>query len=281
MITESRQATAGDARIAYARHGRGDPLVFVHAFPFDQTMWQPQVEALRDDYTVITVDLPGFGGSAPLGDASMAGFAVAVGAALDAEGLREPAIFVGLSMGGYVLFEIWRQMPGRVRALVLADTRAQADTDEGRANRYRTAEQVRAEGAQVVADAMLAKMVTQEADSALRDKVRAMMRAAPPEGIVGALHAMAARPDSTPDLEEISVPVLVIVGAQDAITTPRDAEAMVEAIAGAQLEVIQHAAHLSNVERPGAFNAALRRFIEDLDPINRQGWPNRPELPSA
>lgn len=253
------------ATVAYEVRGRGRPVVFVHAFPFSSEMWQPQVAALGDGYQVITLDLPGFGGSAPMARPSMIGMADAVVGVLDAAGVREPALFVGISMGGYVLFEVLRQVPERIGALVLADTRALPDTEEGRANRYRTADQVTAEGAKAVVDASLGKMITGNADAALRSQVQAMMLAAPPAGIIGALHAMAARPDSTPDLGSIHVPVMGMVGAEDAITPPPDVAAMVAGIAGATLEVIPGAAHLSNLERPAVFNAALRRFLDDLE----------------
>jgi 3-oxoadipate enol-lactonase len=273
--------SANGATVAYESVGQGDPVVFVHAFPFNHQMWQMQVRALREDYQVITVDLPGFGASGAVAQPSMASFAGAVLAALDAAQVDRPAVFVGLSMGGYVLFELVRQAPERIRALVLADTRAPADTAEGRENRLRQAAQVRERGAVVVTEAMLPKMLTEAGHQTLllADQVKSWMEAAPPAGIVGALEAMAARPDSTGTLAEIGVPTLVMVGEADPITTRADAEAMVAKIAGAELELIAGAAHLSNVEQPEAFNAAVRRFLDELEPTLRdeEGYPHLPE----
>lgn len=270
------QTIVNGSPVEYHVAGRGDPVLFVHAFPLNSQMWQPQVEDVAHNYKTIVFDLPGFGQSAPpRAEPTMASYAETVAAVLDAAGVDRPAVLVGLSMGGYILFEFFRRFPERVRALVLADTRAQADTEEARHNRLQTAEQVLQDGPRVLAESMPDKLLAPGADEMLRFRVREMIFAGSPAGIAGALRAMAARPDSQPTLETINVPVLVIVGSEDSLTPPADAEAMAEAIAGAELEVIEGAAHLANLERRRAFNAALLRFLDELAVDNLQA-PNRP-----
>lgn len=259
------QTTVRGTPVEYHVAGRGDPVLFVHAFPLNSNMWQPQVEDVARDYQTVVFDVPGFGDSPPAQDSpTMHSYAETVAAVLDAARIDQPVTLVGLSMGGYILFEFFRRFPERVRGLVLADTRAQADTEEARQNRLQTAEQVLQEGPRVLAESMVPKLLASDADEVLRFRVREMIFAATPEGIAGALRAMAARPDSRPTLETINVPVLVVVGSEDSLTPPEDAEAMADAIAGARLEVIEGAGHLSNLERRQAFTAALLRFLDDL-----------------
>jgi pimeloyl-ACP methyl ester carboxylesterase len=189
-----------------------------------------------------------------------------VAALLDTLG-GEPAVVVALSMGGYVAFALWRRHRDKVRALVLADTRASADTDEGREKRRRLVEVARARGSGTVAEMQIASMVgetTRRRRPEVVETVRAMMAAAPADGIVGALEAMMARPDSTSTLSTIDVPTLIVVGEEDALTPPSDAQSMHDRIRGSRLEVIAQAGHICNLERPAAFNHVVSEFVEGV-----------------
>ena len=173
----------------------------------------------------------------------------------------------GLSMGGYVAFGFFRKFPGRVRALVLADTRPQADNEEGRRAREEYARRALKEGVVPIVESMLTKVLsagTRERGGELLERVRSMMLGTSPEGAAAALRAMAARRDQTDLLPSVSVPTLIVVGSEDAVTTPADAEAMSAKIEGARLVVVEGAGHLSNVERPGEFDRALVEFLRAL-----------------
>lgn len=263
------EATVRGVRLAYEDVGQGAPVVFVHAFPLHKAMWRRQVEAVAAaGWRAIAVDLRGFGqselGREPF---TIDGSADDVTALLDQLGIREPVVLVGLSMGGYVAFGCVRRHSQRLRALVLADTRAEPDTDEARAGRLETARRVEAEGVGPVVESMLPRLVgatTHRERPAVVAEVRAMMEAARPEGVAAALRGLAARPDSRPDLSRIAVPALVVVGQEDAITPPADAEALHGAIKDSRLAVIPGAGHLPNMETPEAFNAALLDFLGGL-----------------
>ena len=253
--------------MAYEDEGRGAPVVLLHGFPLDRSMWREQARHLSGTWRVVTPDLRGQGGSA-LGDgpATMDKMAEDVVALLDTLNINR-AVLGGLSMGGYVAFEFYRRFPERVRALVLADTRPQADTDEGRRTREETAQRVLKEGVAPLADMMLPKLLsagTRERGAEVVALVRAMVLKAKPEGAAAALRGMALRRDQTDLLPSIDVPTLVVVGGEDSVTPPSDAEAMAAKIGGSRLAVIEGAGHLSNVERPEEFNRALGDFLSGL-----------------
>jgi pimeloyl-ACP methyl ester carboxylesterase len=177
------------------------------------------------------------------------------------------AIIAGLSMGGYIAFAFWRRHRDRVRALVLADTKAGADSPEAKQKRRDMMAMARERGSEAVADAMIGAMVgksTREKSPEIVDAMHAMLAAAPVDGTVGALEALMERPDSTPTLASIDVPVLIVVGEEDALTPVKESEAMHAAIAGSRLEVLSGAGHVSNVERPAAFNHVLTEFLASL-----------------
>jgi 3-oxoadipate enol-lactonase len=245
----------------------GLPIVLLHAFPLNKKMWEPQIQALADRFRVITLDLRGHGESeAPLWRYTMEQFAADVNGLLDHLSIRQ-AVLAGLSMGGYILFAFYRQYADRVKALVLADTRAGADTPEGKAGRYSMAQAAYKEGVKTVEDAMLPRLLSPAAlqeQPALVEEVRAIIRMTPVSGIVGDLIAMSDRPDSIPLLPEIRCPTLVIVGDQDQATPPAEAKLMAERIPGARLEIIPGAGHLANLEQPEAFNKALSAFLATL-----------------
>lgn len=261
------KARVGGGDIAYETRGAGPALLFLHAFPLGLGMWEPQVSAFASSHQVIRFDARGFGGSPP-GD----GLLTMERIADDAVGLLDHldvsrAIVCGLSMGGYAAFALVRRHADRLKALVLADTRAGADSDAARAARAAQADKVRKEGSASIADAVLPKLVG-ETTHAQRPELVARLKetiaANPPRGIADALAGLAARADSTSTLREVRVPTLVVCGAEDVLTPLSESEALVRGIAGSKLEVIPGAGHLSSVENPDQFNAVLRRFLTAL-----------------
>ncbi|HWC33136.1 MAG TPA: alpha/beta fold hydrolase [Actinomycetota bacterium] len=243
-------------------------LLLVHAFPVDASMWEPQITGLGGDLQVLAPSLPGFGGESPPPGAvlTMDAAADAMGEALDRAGVQS-AVICGLSMGGYVAFSMWRRHRDRIDALVLADTRAEPDDDAGRERRRTVAETARTRGSAAIAENPPA-LLSDGADDALWDRVKGWIRAQPGEAIAAASLGMAERPDSRPILGEIDVPTTIVVGSADALTPPAMSESMAEAIPGAQLVVLDGAGHLSNLEDPEGFNAAIEGI---LDRVGREG----------
>jgi 3-oxoadipate enol-lactonase len=257
----------GEIQLAYRDTGLGQPVVLLHGYPFNRTLWTEQVDALSNGYRVITPDLRGLGESdATSGAATMNRMAQDVAALLDHLDISR-AVIGGLSMGGYVALAFYKQFPSRVRALVLADTRAQADTEEGKQTRHQQAEKALAQGMAGIADSMLPKLLTPETVSKrpeLVKRVRDMMLKTKPEGAAGALMGMAERDDQTPLLSQINCASLILVGREDPITPVQDSEKMNREIAGSRLVVIENAAHVSNLERTEQFNEELVRFLNLL-----------------
>lgn len=248
-------------RMRYDDVGEGQAVLLVHAFPLSGAMWRRQVEALRGHYRLIVPDLRGFGGSdAPPGPYPMDDLADDLAALLEYLGVARVAL-VGLSMGGYIGFAFWRRHRDKVAALVLADTRAGADSAEGKAAREANARLVEEEGAAAIADKLIPNLVAPGAPQAFRDELRALILANSPEGIAGALRGMAVRADSSDDLASIDVPVLVIVGAEDGLTPLAEAEALQAGIAGSAMVILPAAGHLSNLEQPEIFSAELSGFL--------------------
>jgi 3-oxoadipate enol-lactonase len=255
--------------LAYEVSGEGEPIVLLHGFPFNRTLWREQVEALRDRYTVITVDLRGHGETpAPQGPATMEEMARDVAALLDELRINARVVLGGLSMGGYVVLAFYQLFPERVRALLLADTRPHADTEEAKLNREETATRALREGIRTIADAMLPKLLTDATHAEqpqIVQRIRDMILHTDPRGAASALRGMAVRRDHTELLREIKCPTLIIVGSLDAITPPADAQLMHREIRGSRLEVIEGAGHVSNVERPAEFNRAFEKFLGELE----------------
>lgn len=248
--------------------GSREPLLLVHGFPLNRTLWEPQINDLSDVARVLAFDLRGFGGAEAVpGPASVDDYADDCHAFLDAARVTRPVVFCGLSMGGYIALAFYRKYRARVAGLILASTRAGTDSAEGKANRDKLAAQARAQGAASVADAMLPKMlapVTYSAQPQLVAETRAMMASASVDGVTAALAALRDRPDATPTLAEIQVPTLVVHGADDQVIPVAEAEKLQAGIPGARLQVLPDAGHLLNLEQPAAFNAAVRAFLESL-----------------
>ena len=259
-------AVLGSFEVGYDDVGTGTPVLFAHAFPLNRTMWAPNVSALVDRCRCVAMDCRGFGDTTIAPPYSMEQYADDLAHLLDV--LRiEKVVLVGCSMGGYASFAFWRRHRDRVRALVLADTRAGSDSEETIARRRQLIDLARSEGSTAIANAQIASIVgktTREKQPDTYDAVHRMMAQAPAEGIVGALEAMMLRPDSTPLLSTIDVPTLIVVGDEDVPTPPREARAMHERIPGSVIEVITGAGHLSNLERPAAFNHVLTEFLVTL-----------------
>jgi pimeloyl-ACP methyl ester carboxylesterase len=244
-------------------------LILIHAFPLSADMWLPQLARVPQGWRFIAPDIRGFRGAGPafedaqLAGATMDGYAGDVLALMDHLDLERAAI-LGLSMGGYVAMAIAARAPKRVSHLVLADTRMAADTPEGRNGRDAMKANLAAHGPRAVADAMLPKLTgptSKQQQPDLDDAVRHLIEMNRAEAMAGAIDAMKSRPDRTHTLSQLSIPTLVVCGAEDALTPPADSEAMAAAIPGARLEVISGAGHLANLEQPARFNEVLRVFL--------------------
>ncbi len=243
--------------------GAGRALLFVHGFPLDRTMWRHQMAGI-DGWKRIAPDLRGAGQSAvPTAGYSMARYADDLVRVLDAVG-TPTAVCCGLSMGGYILFELLRRHRDRVRALILCDTKSEADTPEGMRGRDELAAVARRDGTGAVAARLVPKLLgrsTASRDPAVVETVRTMVLRSPVDGVVGALEAMRDRPDSTPLLAQIDVPTLVLVGADDELTPPAVVRPLAERIPGATFQEIAAAGHMAPLERPDAVTPALAEFL--------------------
>lgn len=253
-------------QMAYTDTGIGRPLVLIHGYPFNRSLWDEQVAALSNSYRVIVPDLRGFGESdSSAGPSTMNKMAQDVALLLDHLQISQ-AVIGGLSMGGYVVLAFYKQFPSRVRAMLLADTRAQEDTEEGKQTRAQQAEKALSEGMAGLADAMLPKLLTPETVSKRPEvvkRVRDMMLKTKPDGAAAALLGMAEREDLTLFISQITVPTLIIVGSEDPITPVADSEAMHRAIEGSRLVVLDKASHVSNIEQAEQFNKVLERFLKE------------------
>ncbi|MEU6753277.1 alpha/beta hydrolase [Spirillospora sp. NPDC046719] len=253
----------------YARDvGTGTPLVLLHAFPLSSAMWLEQRQGLANRFRVITPDLRGFGGSR-LGadDPSVDLMADDVAHLFRRLGLQR-AVVGGLSMGGYVAMALCRRHPDLVLGVVLASTRAAADTGAVRENRLRQAEAIDGDGTvQVLLDEVLPGLVgptTYRQRALVYGRVRGLVQATPPPAAAWALRAMAGRPESFETLRGLKVPALVMVGDEDTLATEDEARAMVDALPNAELLVIPRAGHLCAVEQPDLFNQAVAEFAAAL-----------------
>jgi len=254
-----------DLDMAVVDEGSGMPLLLVHGFPLDHSMWKYQINEFSKHCRVISPDLRGFGRTtATPGTVTMEQLADDLNALLDAMGVTDRVLFCGLSMGGYVGWQFARKYRHRLSALVACDTRVIADTPEQAASRLELAERVLREGPSPVADAMLPKLFageTRERRPDLVEAMRTVMLANKPEGIAAALRGLAQRPDVTDLLPELEVASLVIVGEHDAISSPEEMEGIAESMPNAAWVVVPHAGHLSPLENPDVFNEALTQYI--------------------
>jgi pimeloyl-ACP methyl ester carboxylesterase len=256
---------AGKVHFQDTGSGR-EVVLLLHAFPLHSGMWARQVAALSPRYRVIAPDYRGLGKSEPGPAAStMQLLTDDVLAILQNLGVDRAAV-VGLSMGGYLAFEVYRRSPGLFRGLALCDTRPGADLPEGAANREKFAQTTLEKGLSWVTDEMTPKLLKPQPDAPAVKEVRSLIAGGTPAGVAAAQRGMAKRPDSTPTLAAITCPTLVVVGAEDTLTPPPESEKMAKAVKGAKLVKVPGAGHLPNIENPEAFNKALLDFLAKLPP---------------
>jgi pimeloyl-ACP methyl ester carboxylesterase len=290
-VVERRRLAIGPRTISYlaANQAPGRRLaVLLHAFPLGAEMWRPQLQALPPDWWAVAPDFRGFGGSTPdppeasREAATLDDYAGDVMALLDALGAARAAV-CGCSMGGYAAFSLLRRAPGRIDGLLLADTRATADAEAARASRAAMLELLDRHGPGAVAADMRAKLVgptTHATRPAVVGAVDAMMRDATPAGVGFAVSRMMNRPDSSAALAAFSPPVSVVVGEEDALTPPAEAAAMAALVPAAALVLIPGAGHLSNLESPAAFNAAMLDWLRAVDGSAAGQTSPEPRVPS-
>lgn len=259
--------TSDDAQLYYESMGTGSPIVLLHPFPVHHEFWKPIAGKLATRYQVILLDLRAHGRSeAGRGTATMAKHAADLMRLLEA--LQIPkAVFVGVSIGGYILFEFWRRYRERVSALVLANTRAEADTEQGRANRLKSIADSRLHGTGPFFDAQVQNLIGETTRRMRPDIVasaRAMMQGMSVDGLAAIQQGMAERPNSVPTLRTINVPALIIAGGEDTVTPVANAQLMHQQIVGSRLEVIALGGHYSALEHREQFGKILRQFLDEL-----------------
>jgi len=260
---------SGDAKIFYEVAGSGPPVLLLHPFPLHHEFWLPVAQSLSTRYQLIMPDLRGHGESA-LGDgpATMTKHAEDLRRLMDEAGATRMPM-VGVSIGGYIIFEFWRRFRERVRGLALSNTKAAADSPEARSTRLSSAEDVLARGSEPFFAGMLEKAPAETTRRSRPDLIEAalgMMRKMSPEDVAGVQRGMAGRPDSIPTLKTINVPTLIITGDEDVLTGVPEAELMRQNIAGAQMKVIGKAGHYAPFEQPEEVGRVLRQFLDSLHP---------------
>lgn len=265
MLTH--RVKSGDAEIAYWTVGDGPPVVLLHPFPVHHEFWSPVAETLSTRYRIILPDLRGHGESGVgEGPATMEKHAADIARVMDdADVGRAPLI--GVSIGGYALFEFWRKHRGRIAALGLCNTKAPADGPEARAGRLQAANDVLERGTEPFFEGMVQKVLaktTREMRPDLVDRALRMMNQMFPEDVAQVQRGMAARPDSVETLKTINVPTLLITGDEDNMTGVNEAELMRQHINGSQLKVIPKAGHYSPWEQPEEASRLLRQFLDGV-----------------
>lgn len=256
---------SGDAEIAYQALGTGAPVVLLHPFPVHHEFWLPAANSLTSRFQLILPDLRGHGeSSAGEGPATMEKHAADIVRILDHMEIGRVPL-VGVSVGGYAIFEFWRRHRGRVAGLALINTKAPADSPEARAARLQTAAEVLERGTEPFFESMVPKLMgesTRASRPDLADGALRMMRKMSAASVAQVLQGMAERPDSVPDLKTINVRTLLITGDEDTLTGPPEAELMRQNIAGSEFKIVRHAGHYSPWEQPAEVGKLLRQFLE-------------------
>jgi 3-oxoadipate enol-lactonase len=257
--------TSGDAEIFYEVLGSGAPVVLLHPFPANHEFWHPAAQKLTSRYRLILPDLRGHGESGVgEGPARMEKHAEDLARILDHADVGRAPI-VGVSIGGYIFFEFWRRYRSRVAAVVLCNTKAQADTPEAKANRLQAATDVLEHGTEPFFESMIRRLLgttTRETRPDLVDGALAMMRKMSPEGVAQVQRGMAERSDSVPILKTINVPTLLLTGDEDILTGPPETELMHRNIAGSEMKVVPRAGHFSPWEQSEEVGKILRQFLD-------------------
>ena len=251
--------------IEYDDIGNGVPLLLVHGFPHDRTLWRPQIAGLSQLFRVIAPDLRGFGHSSETdGEAvTMDQYAADLKSLLDSVNVKQ-AVIGGISMGGYIALAFYAHYADRVKGLVLANTRAVPDSEEVKQSRLVNAQQVGETGPSFLVETMAPKMLGTAAKPEIGIAVRSMMTRQRAAGIMSALRGMAARPDRTALLRFATIPVLIVSGNADVLIPPSDSEAMHALIPNSRLVIIPDAGHLSNLDKADAFNHVVREFYKQV-----------------
>lgn len=261
------QVTSDDAKLFFETVGEGPPVVLLHPFPANHEVWMPVAERLSTKYRCVLPDLRAHGDSeAGQGPALISRHAQDLNRVCEQAAVGK-AVFAGVSIGGYILFEFWRQFAVRVHALAFCDTRASADTDEARAARLKSAQEVLQTGPEPFIEQLLPKLLgesTRRDRPDLVEQARKMAAKMLTERIAAVQQGMAARPDSIPTLATITVPTLVLVGEEDTLTPRADAEVIIRGIPGSHLKLIPQAGHFAPFEQPEATAAALLAFLDAL-----------------
>ena len=252
--------------LAYDRDGFGIPLVFIHAFPLHRKLWDVQRSFFSKHFQFISMDMPGFGESPVKGEVtSMEDMAKEVISTLNQMGVKEKIVAAGMSMGGYVLFHLWKQFPDRLRALALISTRAEADAPPTREKRFQNIDLIEKEGLGALAEGMLPHLLgnsTRAENPSLVGQVRRWITGGQLKGIQAALRGMADRPDSTPLLSTLHIPTLVVSGAQDTSVTPVEMGPWAKRIPRAEFHVVPKGGHLISLEQPVLFNDLFLAFLK-------------------
>jgi 3-oxoadipate enol-lactonase len=259
--------TSGDAEICYEVLGSGPPVVLLHPFPANHEFWLPVSQALVSRYRLILPDLRGHGESGVgEGPARIEKHAEDIARILDhADAGRVP--LVGVSIGGYIFFEFWRRYRGRVAAAVLCNTKAPADTPEGKASRLQAANDVLERGTEPFFRSMIPRLLgktTRETRPDLVDGTLGMMQKMSPEDVAQVQRGMAERVDSVPTLRAINIPTLVLTGDEDILTGPPEAELMTKNITGSEMKIVPRAGHFSPWEQSEQVGKILRQFLDSL-----------------
>jgi 3-oxoadipate enol-lactonase len=255
---------ATPSRIVAHVYGSGKPLVLIHGFPLNSCIWRSQIDALCQSHRVIVVDLPGFGASKLAGPFTMASVAAELHAMLVENGAL-PCVLGGLSMGGYIAQAFAREFGRDLRGLLLANTRAAAETPEGKKGREAMRQALREKGVGAVAEMMMPRLVGPQASPELRAELDAMMRSCPADAIDNAIVAIRDREDMIEFLPTLSLPALVIVGDADAITPPELAQMLAARIPDSALAIIPGAGHMSIMEQPDRVNFAMKDWLRRIN----------------
>jgi 3-oxoadipate enol-lactonase len=254
--------------LAYDLIGQGLPLLFIHGYPLNRKIWQPQLSDLSDITRLISIDLRGHGESFPFEPPySMELLAEDCMWILEMLKVKTPIIVCGLSMGGYIAFALYRKYPEIFKALILTSTRAGSDSPEGKVNRDRAVQNVRDHGVAMIVESMLPKLVsptTLSSKPGLVKSIKEIMLETSVQGVVGASLGMRDRLDSTELLSQITCPTLIIQGADDQLIPVQESQVMEKYIPSSHLLIIPGAGHLPNMEQPDRYNQAIRHFINSL-----------------
>jgi 3-oxoadipate enol-lactonase len=254
--------------MAYDDRGSGIPVLFVHGYPLNRRIWIPQLKGLSEHARILAMDMRGHGDSDPVsGEYDMDLLAGDLKDFLDSLGISQRVVLCGLSMGGYVTFAFARKYPDRLAGIILTATRATPDTEDGKFNRDKAAALAKKEGVSAIVRAMLPKLLAPGSYTDKPDLVKMLkeiMDKTSLDGVLGDLAAIKNRPDSVPTLSKISVPTLIIHGAEDQLIPVAEVELMAESIPNVQVVVIPGAGHLPNMEQPETFNHAIQGFLSGI-----------------